>query len=87
MDFAVQTDQRVKTKRYRKRDNYLDLARELKKLWNIKVTVIQIVTGALRTIPKGLVSRLEELEGVRAVTIQTTALLRSDRVLRQVLKT
>ena len=39
--------------------------------------------GTLGTIPKNLVKGLEELEiGVRAETIQTTALLRSLRMLR-----
>ena len=62
MNFDIPTDCRVKIKEIEKRDKYLDLARELKKLWNMKVTVIPIVIGALGTIPKGLVKRLEELE-------------------------
>ena len=37
-----------------KTDKYLDLARELKKLWNIKMTVILIIFGALVTVSKGL---------------------------------
>ena len=39
------------------------------------VTMIPIVIGALRTVPKGLVRRLEELEiRGRAETIQIIAL-------------
>ena len=54
-----------------KRVNYLDLARELKKLWIIQVTVIPVVFGALGMIPKGLVRRQEELKiGDQAETIQ-----------------
>ena len=34
---------------------YQDHVREVKKLWNMKVTVIPIVIGALGAIPKGLV--------------------------------
>ena len=45
-----------------KRDKYLDLARELKKLWNIKVTIIPIVIGAFDTVTKGLLKGLEGLE-------------------------
>ena len=52
MDSAVPTDHRVKIKENKKRDKYLDLARELKRLWNMKVNEIPIVTGTLRTIPK-----------------------------------
>ncbi len=32
------------------KDKYLDLARELKKLWNMKVTIIPIVIGAFGTV-------------------------------------
>ena len=35
-------------------DKYLDLARELNKLWNMKVKVIPIVVGALETVQKKL---------------------------------
>ena len=52
----------MKIKENEKRDKYLNLARELNKLWNMKMTVIPIVIGALRTIPKGLVKGLEDLE-------------------------
>ena len=52
MDFAVPVDHRVKLKESEKRDKYLDVARELKKLWNMKVTIIPIVIGALGTVTK-----------------------------------
>ena len=71
-----------------KKDKYLDLARELKKLWNMKVTVIPIVINALVTVTKGLIKGLEDLEISGRVDInQTTVLLRSVRILRRVLKT
>ena len=44
------------------RIKYLNLARELKKLWNMKVTIIPIGIGALGTITKGLLKGLEDLE-------------------------
>ena len=52
------------------------------------VTVIPIVTNALGTVPKGLEKKLEDL-GIkgRIETIQTTALLKSGRILRNVLET
>ena len=87
MDFAVPADHRVKIKGSEKRDKCLDLARELKKRRNMKVTLIPIVIGALGTIPKGLVKRLEDFEIRGQVeTIQTTSLLRSIRILRRVLE-
>ena len=59
MAFAVPADYRVKIKENEKIDKYSDPARELKKLWNIKVMVILIVVEALRIIPK---ARKRELE-------------------------
>ena len=54
----------------------------------MKVTIIPIVIGALGTITKGLLKGLEDLEvGRRVETIQTTALLRTARILRRVLET
>ena len=88
VEFAAQADHRVNLKESEKRNYYLDLARELEKAWNMKVTIVPIIIGALGTIPKGLVKGLEDLE-IReyAVTILTIALLRSARILRGVLET
>ena len=62
VDFAVPADHRVKLKESKKMDKYFNLARELKKLWNMKVTIIPIVIGVSGTVTKGLVQGLEDLE-------------------------
>ena len=88
VDFAVPTDHRIKLKECEKKDKYLDLARELKKRWNMQVTIIPIVIGAFGTVTKGLLKGLEDLEvGRQGETILTTALLRTARILRRVLET
>ena len=85
--FAVPADHRIKLKECEKRDKYLDLARELKKLWNTKVTIIPIVIGTFGTVTKGLLKVLEDLEvGGRVEIIQTTALLITARIPRRVLE-
>ena len=87
-DLAVPADCRVKLKEGKKRGKYIDLVRELKKLWNVKVTVIPIITGVLSTVTRGLVQGLEDLKirgGVE--TIQIIELLRSARILRRVQET
>ena len=84
----VPADHRIKLKECKKKDKYLDFAREMKKLWNMKVTIVSIVIGALGTITKRLLKGLEDLEvGGRGETIQTNALLRTARILRRVLET
>ena len=62
MDFAVLAGHREKLQENQKKDRYRGLTRELKKPWNMKVTVIPIVIGALGTVTKGLLKRLEDLE-------------------------
>ena len=56
--------------------------------WNMKVTIVPIVIGALGTVTRGLLKGMEDLKvGGRVETIQTTALLRTARILRRVLET
>ena len=48
MNFTIPADHRmkikeIKKKEKKKRDEYLDLVRELKKLWNMMVTVILLL--------------------------------------------
>ena len=88
VDSAVPADHRITLKECKKRIKYLDFARELKKLWNMKVAIIPIVIGAFCTVTKELLRGLEDLEfGGRVETIQTTALLKMARILRRVLET
>ena len=85
VDFAVPADHRINLKESEKRDTYLDLAREIKKLWNMKEVIVPLVIGALDTVTKGLIKGLEDLEvGGRVESIQTAALLRTARILRRV---
>ena len=72
MGFAIPTDHRVKSKEREKKNEYLDFTRKLKKLWNMKVTFIPIVIGALGTVIKGLIKGLEDLKiKGQVVTIET----------------
>ena len=54
----------------------------------MKITFIPVVISALGTVTERLIKGLEDLEITgRVETIQTTALLRSARILRRVLDT
>ena len=85
MYLAVPAIHRVKIKERDKKNEYLDLAKELeKKVWNMKVTGVPIATGALGTVTKGLAKGLEYLEiRGRGKRMLTAALLRSTRILRE----
>ena len=65
----IESEKKNKTKT----DTYLDIARELKILWNRKVSVIPIAFGIFGTVNKGWERGLEEVEiRGRIETIQTT---------------
>ena len=88
VDFVFPADHWVRLKENEKKDKYLDLARKLKKLWNMKVTVTPIVVGVFSAVTKGLIKGLEDLEIKGWVeTLQTAAILKSARILRRVLET
>ena len=54
VNFAVPFDYWVKIKESERIEKYLDLARELKKQWNMRVTEIAVVVSVLGTVAKGL---------------------------------
>ena len=59
-----------------KKDKYLDLGKELKNLWIIKVAISPIVIGALGTVTKGLLKGLAHMEiSKRVETIQVSSSL------------
>ena len=53
------------------KDKYLDVASELKMLWNMKVMIVPIVIGAYGTITKGLLKGLEDAKYKRKQRILT----------------
>ena len=62
VDFALPSDHWIKLKECEKKDKYIELSRELKNLWNMKVTIIPIVIGAFSKVTKRLLKGVEELE-------------------------
>ena len=62
MDFAVSADHRKKLEDSKQKDRYLDLAKELKKLWNMRGIIISIVTGSFDTVNSGLLKGVENLK-------------------------
>ena len=88
VDFAVPADYRIKIKENEKKDKFLGLASDLKKLWNMKVTIIPIMIGTFGTVTKGLLKEVDDLEITRRMeTIETTTLLRTAGILRRVPET
>ena len=85
IDFAIPYDTRGDDKEVEKIERYLDLARELKKVWNMKVIVVPLVVGALGTPAKELEKRLKTIGIETEITeLEKTVLIHTSRILLKV---
>ena len=87
IDFGCPFDGRVDSKELEKIGHYQNLARELRKIWNMTVKVTGLVIGALRTTPIKLRNWLKEI-GIETqkTELQKTVLLHTSRIIRKVLE-
>ena len=84
---AIPEDIRVKEKEFEKAEKYQNLARELRRMWEVKTNVIPIVLGVLGTVPLRLKGNLKAIGVDTSISlIQKSALLGSARILRKVLE-
>ena len=87
IDYAIHYDSRVNNKEMEKIEKYHDLARELRKLWNMKVKVIPIIIDTLGTTPRQVKKRLEVIgKETRGKELQKTVIIHSTSILRKVLE-
>ena len=86
VDIAVPGDSNVLQKETEKYEKYQDLAREIKRIWKSRTKVVPVVVDALGSVSKKLAGRLEQL-GIKdqTRTMQKSALLGSEHILRKVL--
>ena len=75
----------MKIKESEKINKYLDLVRELRKLWNMRVSVTPIKVGALGMDTKDLKREQEELYIRGRIETSQNTVLKLARVLRRVL--
>ena len=87
IDVAIPEDSGVKEKEAEKVEKYQNLAREPRRMWEVKTKVVPIVLGALGTVPLRLKGNLKDIGVDTPITlIQKSALLGSARILRKVLE-
>ena len=85
IDFAGPYNGRVQNKELEKIEHCQDLARESRKIWNMKNKVIPLVIFALGTSPIRNCSKEIGIE-TQITELQKTALLNTARILRRVLE-
>ena len=79
-------DARVDDKEIEKIEKYLDLARELSKVWNVKLTLVRLVVGAMGTPAKALEKRLKTIGIQTKISeLQKTLLIHTSRILGKTL--
>jgi len=65
---------------------YKDLTIEIKRMWNVKIKVIPVITGATGTISKSFRKYVSNIAGKHKVKeLQKTAILGTAHILRKVL--
>ena len=86
IDVAVPGDGRVVGKEREKRERYMFLAEEIKRLWNVRARVVPVVIGCLGCLGPSLKDSLSVM-GVTCsvVELQKSVLLGSARILRKCL--
>ena len=74
-------------RRRKKIEKYQDLARELHKIWNVRVKIVPLAVGSLGAIPQQFGNRLKQIcIAVGTAQVQKTVLLGMARILRKVLE-
>ena len=70
-----------------KKLKYNSLCIEIKKMWNMKCTIIPIITGATGLVTGSLRKSLEAVPGKRSIdSLQKTAVLGTSHIIRKVLQ-
>ena len=61
VDMSVLGDSNVLQKETEKYEKHQDLAREIKRIWKLRIKVVPVVVGALGSVSKKLAGHLEQL--------------------------
>ena len=86
-NLAIPKDSGVKEKESEKVEKYQNLARELRRMWEVKTKVVPIVLVTLGTVQLRLEANLKDIGVDTSITLfQKSALLGSARTLRKVLE-
>jgi hypothetical protein len=87
IDEAIPTDRNVVQKEAEKKLNYKSLCMEIQRMWNLKSTIIPVITGATGIVTRSLRKNLEAVPGKHSIdSPQKTAILGTSHIIRKVVQ-
>jgi hypothetical protein len=87
IDVAIPADRNVMQKEAEKKLKYKSLGMEIQRMWNLKCTIIPVITGATGMVTKSLRENLEAIPGKSSIdSLQKTAILGTSHIIRKVLQ-
>jgi 23S rRNA pseudoU1915 N3-methylase RlmH len=87
IEVAIPSDKNVIQKEAEKKLKYKELSKEIQRMWNMKRSVIPVITGATGIVSKSSQKYLETIPGQHSIdSLQKTAILGTSHIIRKVLQ-
>jgi len=87
IDMSIPADRNVVQKEAEKKLKYKSLCIEIKRMWNLKCTIIPVIIGATGIVTRSLQKNLEAVPGKHSIdSLQKTAMLGTSHKIRKVLQ-
>jgi hypothetical protein len=87
IDVAIPADRNAVQKEAEKKLKYKSLRTEIQRMWNLKCTIIPVITGTTGIVTRSLRKNLEAVPGKHSIdSLQKTAILGTSHIIRKVLQ-
>ena len=87
IDVAIPADRNFVLKETENKLKYKSLCIEIQRMWNLKCTIIPVITGATGIITRSVRKNLETVPGKHSTdSLQKTAILGTSHIIRKVLQ-
>jgi len=84
---AIPADRNVVQKEAEKKLKYKSSCIEIKRMWDLKCTIIPVIIGTNRIVTRNLRKNLEAVPGRHSIdSLQKTAILGTSHIIRKVLQ-
>ena len=87
MGVVIPADRNVVQNEAEKKSKYTSLCIEIQRKWDLKCTIIPVITGTTGIVTRSLKKNLENIEGKHSInSLQKTAILGTSHTIRKVLQ-